>query len=112
MNVNLVNLAYWFENSKKYSFFSDWLNLNQVVKDEMKGQSLRDLAHWGEGDHNPVYSDLLIHFKQSFLVMSQQDEKSLAEHIQTFKILKQKYVLLDAMMSTLQLQNDKWKVAC
>lgn len=77
--MSLLNLPSYLENVRKFQFFSDWLNLNQVIKEEMKGQSLRDLASWGAGEHNPVFSDLLTHYKRSFLVMTDQDEKSLQQ---------------------------------
>ncbi len=96
---------------RKFQFFSDWLNLNQVIKEEMKGQSLRDLASWGAGEHNPVFSDLSTHYKRSFLVMTEQDEKSLKQSVFLFKLIKQKHATMCFVMQNCVLENDAWKMA-
>lgn len=43
--------------------------------------------------------------------MSKQDEQTLAEHVQTFKLIKQKYLVAGTMMQTLSLP-EQYKVAC
>jgi hypothetical protein len=53
----------------------------------------------------------MTHFNQSFLVMSKQDEQALAEHVKTFKLIKQKNLLACKMMQTLALP-EQYKVAC
>ena len=57
--VHLLNLPTWLEHSKQLIAYSDWINLNQAVKDEVGGRGLRDLVSLGPGEHNPVYTDLL-----------------------------------------------------
>lgn len=81
------------------------------MKEELNGKSLRDLAKLGAGDHNPIFSDLLQHFKQSFLIMSPTDEATLAQHIQSFKLIKSKYTVASWMMQMMTLEQDQWKFA-
>ena len=75
--VNLLNLPTWLEHSKQMIAYSDWINLNQAVKDELGGRGLRDLVSLGPGEHDPVYTDLLKSFKQNFLVLTPQDEQKI-----------------------------------
>lgn len=94
----MLNLPTWLESYKKFQQFSDWVNLNQAVKDELNGTSLRDLAALGSGEHNPVYTDLLQNFKQSFLILTTQDEKTLEGHKRLFKMTKIKYSAVTFMI--------------
>lgn len=77
----------------------------------MNGISLRDLSKMGAGDHNPIFADLLLNFKKNFLIMTPTDEATIAQHIQSFKLIKQKYAVASHMMQTLDLEQDQWKFA-
>ena len=99
--VNLLNLPTWLEHSKQMIAYSDWINLNQAVKDEVGGRGLRDLVSLGPGEHNPVYTDLLQSFKQNFLVLTPQDEQKISSYISLFKTLKIKFVVVTFMINFL-----------
>ena len=99
--VNLLNLPTWLEHSKQLIAYSDWINLNQAVKDEVGGRGLRDLVSLGSGEHNPVYYDLLQSFKQNFLVLTPQDEQKISSYISLFKTLKIKFVVVTFMINFL-----------
>ena len=58
LSINLLNFSTWLEKQKQMIAYSEWINLNQAVKEEL-GHGLRDLVSLGQGEHNPVYSELL-----------------------------------------------------
>ena len=110
--VNLLNLPTWLEHSKQMIAYSDWINLNQAVKDEVGGRGLRDLVSLGPGEHNPVYTDLLQSFKQNFLVLTPQDEQKIFSYITLFKTLKIKFGVVTFMINYLQPEiQEGWKWA-
>lgn len=59
---------------------------------------MRDLAALGTGEHNPVYTDLLQNFKQSTLILTAVDEKTLEGHKKLFKMTKIKFCVVTFMI--------------
>ena len=66
----------------------------------------------GQGEHNPIYSELLQSFKLNQLVLTLSDETKLLEYQKNFKIQKIKYSVVSFMLTYLQSEVEgSWKYA-
>jgi hypothetical protein len=57
--------------------FSEWLLLNQACMEELDGQGLRELA---KNKQTTVWRQMTKNFKEAFLMMTAEDEKTLQRH--------------------------------
>ena len=58
-----------------------------------------------------MYAALKPFFKQSFLVMSAEDEKTLAGHKSAFKLVSKQYAISTAIMEKTHMQDEAWRDA-
>jgi hypothetical protein len=93
VTVNLVNLALWLLETKLPTFV-DWIDLNNAVKEELDGISLRELQM---EEHNTIFQLLTENYTRSFLLMSEQDERGLENYKRLFKLHCKKSAILAYM---------------
>ena len=67
MTVNLANLALWLLETKLPTFV-DWIDLNNAVKEELEGISLRELQI---EEQNTIFKLLTENYSRPFLLMSE-----------------------------------------
>ena len=65
--MNLANLALWLLETKLPTFV-DWIDLNNAVKEELEGISLRELQI---EEQNTIFKLLTENYSRPFLLMSE-----------------------------------------
>ena len=91
----------------KLKIFSEWLLLNQACCEELEGRSLREIT---KNKNQPIYRQMLGHFTESFLVMSKEDEGTLAKYKNEFKKRKKQYEVTAYILQCLNVEGE-WQLA-
>jgi len=74
-------------DTRKLPTFLDWMTINTICKAELDGCDIRTMQKEDMANNkNPLWKNLAMNFKESFLMMSNKDEQTLDRYKYYYKL--------------------------